>query len=416
MSLTLWDRHEAEAADAAAAGAGVGAGGPGDAPGTSRAARSRRRRWILITAVVLVLLLVVAVAVGLSRRGGNDAPLDPQNPKANGAQAVARVLEQRGVAVDIARGQSALERTDPIDGSTTVVVSDPGALSDETAAVMWDEVRNARRLVLVEPGRFLLQALELDISQAGGGAPTRSLRAGCVLAGLTASDTLSAGGTAYTSPDPDATRCFSFEGDSELVSLPAGPGTPEVVVLGNGEVLSNGEVTRYDNAGVGLRLLGQGNRLVWYVPSMLDVSSSDTTPSSELPRALGPLAFLALFAVLALMLWRGRRFGPLVTEPLPAVVKAVETTQSRGRLYRRARDTGRAGTVLRAAATRRLASWLGLPVGATTEAVAQATAAASGRPLAEVLALLAGPPPADEDAMVALADDLSTLEKEVHRP
>ena len=413
MSLTVWDRREAEASDAVG---GAGTGGPGDAPGAAHDARARRRRWVIITAVVLVLLLVVAVAVGLSRRGGNDAELDPRNPKANGAQAVARVLEQRGVKVDIARGQSALERTDPIDSSTTVIVTGTEALSDETAAAMWEDVRNARRLVLVEPGRFLLQSLDLDIAPAGGSAPTRSLRAGCVLAGLTASDTVTAGGTAYTSTARDATPCFTFEGDSELVSVPAGYGTPEVVVLGNGEVLSNGEVTRYDNAGVSLRLLGQGDRVVWYVPSMLDISSRDTTPSSELPRALGPLAFLALFAVLALMLWRGRRFGPLVTEPLPAVVKAVETTQSRGRLYRRARDTGRAGTVLRAAATRRLASWLGLPVGATTEAVARATAAASGRPLPEVLALLAGPPPADEDAMVALADDLSTLEKEVHRP
>ncbi|TQJ51831.1 DUF4350 domain-containing protein [Phycicoccus sp. SLBN-51] len=409
MSLTVWDRHEAEATTPTD-------GSPGGTPEAPHNGRSRRRRLVLVTAVVLVLALVVAVAVSLARRGGNDAPLDPRNPGANGAQAVVRVLEQRGVAVDIARGQTELEDTDAIDGSTTVLVSDPRALSEETAAAMWDKARGARRLVLVEPDRFLLEALDLDVSPAGGGSPTRSLRAGCVLPGLTASDTVTAGGTGYSSLAPGATRCFTFEGTSELVSLPTGPGTPEVVVLGSGDLLSNGEVTRYDNAGVSLRLLGQGDRLVWYVPSVLDVSAGDTTPSSELPRALGPLALLALFAVLALMLWRGRRFGPLVTEPLPAVVKAVETTQSRGRLYRRARDTGRAGTVLRAAATRRLASWLGLPVGATPEAVAQATAAASGRPLHEVLALLAGPPPADEDAMVALADDLSTLEKEVHRP
>jgi hypothetical protein len=163
-------------------------------------------------------------------------------------------------------------------------------------------------------------------------------------------------------------------------------------------------------------MLSRGDRLVWYVPSVLDVSAADSTARSEVPRALGPLALLGLFALLAAMLWRGRRFGPLVVEPLPAVVKAIETTESRGRLYRRARDTGRAGAVLRAASTRRLAVYLGLPPGSAPGSVAVAAARATGRPLTDVLALLAGAPPQDEDAMIRLAHDLSTLEKEVHRP
>lgn len=403
MSLTVWDRPEATPA-------------PDGTPSPDTAAGRRRRRVVVRAVVMLVLLLVVAVLLAIGRRGGNDDPLDPRNAGSDGAQAVARVLEQRGVAVDVARDRRALESLDAVEGDTTVIVTEPSALSEETASALAEEVRAARRLVLVEPGRFTLQALGIDVSPAGGGSPTRSLQAGCVLAGITAGDTVTASGRAYTTSAPGAARCFSFEGASAVVALPAAGGRPEVVVLGTGDVLSNGEVTRYDNAGVSLRLLGQGDRLVWYIPSALDVSADDTTAASELPRALGPLTVLALFALLATMLWRGRRFGPLVTEPLPAVVKAIETTQSRGRLYRRARDTARAGTVLRAATTRRLVSYLGLPAGASVELVAQATAAAAGRPLADVRALLAGPPPADEDAMVALADHLSTLEKEVHRP
>ena len=46
------------------------------------------------------------------------------------------------------------------------------------------------------------------------------------------------------------------------------------------------------------------------------------------------------------MLWRGRRLGPLVVEPLPVVVKAVESTQGRGRLYRRVRDRAHAAGIL----------------------------------------------------------------------
>ena len=63
------------------------------------------------------------------------------------------------------------------------------------------------------------------------------------------------------------------------------------------------------------------------------------------------------------MLWRGRRLGPLVVEPLPVVVKAVESTQGRGRLYRRVRDRAHAAEILRAATARRLAARLGCPRG-----------------------------------------------------
>ena len=159
-----------------------------------------------------------------------------------------------------------------------------------------------------------------------------------------------------------------------------------------------------------------GDRLVWYVPSILDVSTAGHHPELRAPPSPRPLVLLSLFALLATMLWRGRRFGPLVTEPLPAVVKAIETTQSRGRLYRRARDTDRAAAVLRTAAVRRLALYLGLPAEVPPGPAVEAVARATGRPLVDVHALLAGPPPADEDELIALANDLTTLEKEVHRP
>jgi hypothetical protein len=104
-----------------------------------------------------------------------------------------------------------------------------------------------------------------------------------------------------------------------------------------------------------------------------------------------------------------------VSEPLPAVVKAIETTQSRGRLYRKARDTARAGQALRSRDCRRLGSYLGLPPAASPTAVASAVAAAAGRDPATIAALLAGPPVQTEEALLALAHDLSELEKEVRR-
>lgn len=406
MSLEVWDRPEAAERPSASAGP---------------VQRSRRRRLLVIGAAVLALLLLVLGALAMRERGGNSEPLDPDNPGPDGAQAIARVLGSRGVTVDIARSESDLLGLDAPGSDTTVLVTSTDRLSEQTAETAWERSSGAHRIVLVEPGGFVLQSLGLGVDPSDGTAPTRSVRAGCTVDGVAPTDTISTLGGTYTSSNPGATACFTFEGSSSLVRLAPGTsgrgaGSPETVVLGAGDILANGEVTRHDNAGVAVRLLGQGERLVWYIPSYLDVTTQDTTPTSEVPRALAPLLFLALFALLATMLWRGRRFGPLVSEPLPAVVKAIETTQSRGRLYRRAGDAARAGTILRVATVRRLATFLGLPAGSHAGVVADAVARATGRPPAHVHALLGGPPPRDEREMIALANDLSTLEKEVHRP
>lgn len=407
MSLEVWDRPEAAEQPSAPA---------------ASVQRSRRRRLLVIGAAVLALLLLVLGALAMRGRGGNSEPLDPDNPGPDGAQAIARVLESRGVTVDIARSESDLLGLAAPGGDTTVLVTSTDRLSAQTADTVWERSSGARRVVLVEPGGFILQSLDLGVDPSDGTAPTRSVRAGCTIDGVAPTDTISTLGGTYTSSSPGASACFTFEGSASLVRLAPGTGgrgsagSPETVVLGAGDILSNGEITRHDNAGVAVRLLGQGERLVWYIPSYLDVTPQDTTPTSEVPRALAPLVFLALFALLATMLWRGRRFGPLVSEPLPAVVKAIETTQSRGRLYRRAGDAGRAGTILRVATVRRLATFLGLPAGSHAGVVAEAVARATGRPPAHVHTLLGGPPPRDEREMIALANDLSTLEKEVHRP
>ena len=391
MTLHVWERTD------------TAAGAPG----------RRRALWGVVVVVVLA-LVVAAVVVGIRRNAHQGQALDPQNPGREGAQAVASVLRDRGVDVAVARGQDDLLDTS-VGAGTTVLVTDTGELSDETAATMLEHAAGADRLVLVTPDRFLLTALELPVDTGGQPSAPETVTAGCTLDGLSQGDRVVPGPRTYVATEPGATTCFAHDRSFELVALPATGDRPEVVVLGNTDLLVNSEITQLDHAGVALRLLGRGDRVVWYLPSALDIGNEDTTATSEVPRALGPLVFLAVFGLLALMLWRGRRFGPLVTEPLPAVVKAIETTQSRGRLYRKARDTGRAGTVLRARTAKRLAGYLGLPAGAAPAAIAQAAASATHRDPQDVLTLFTAPPPTTEAALVALANDLTQLEKDVRR-
>ena len=116
-----------------------------------------------------------------------------------------------------------------------------------------------------------------------------------------------------------------------------------------------------------------------------------------------------------LALWRGRRLGRLVTEPLPVIVRAVETTESRGRMYRKSRDRTRALAVLQVATRRRLAAYLGLSVSSTVSGVAAAAAALSGRSYDDVLDLLSSSAVHDDSSLLQRANTLAALEKEVRR-
>ena len=83
--------------------------------------------------------------------------------------------------------------------------------------------------------------------------------------------------------------------------------------------------------------------------------------------------------VLLLALWKGRRIGPLVAEQLPVVVRASETVEGRGRLYRSRRASDRAADALRTATLQRLLPRLGLGPNADPTAIVQTIAQRSGQ-------------------------------------
>jgi hypothetical protein len=120
------------------------------------------------------------------------------------------------------------------------------------------------------------------------------------------------------------------------------------------------------------------------------------------------LGLLFLAAVLY-ALAQARRLGPPVSEPLPVAVRASETVEGRGRLYRRAKARDSALDTLRTFALQRLRPALGLPPEASLAEVVASVVARTGRPADEVDAILAGATPADDAELVALAHQLDDL-------
>ena len=134
------------------------------------------------------------------------------------------------------------------------------------------------------------------------------------------------------------------------------------------------------------------------------------------PAWTSPALVLLGIAVVLLALVRGRRLGRLVREPLPVVVRAAETTERRGRLYRRAGDRRRAAPCC--GRPRATGSPTASPCrrGRRHGALVHAVSAATGRPAHEVAGILSGPDPADDPALIQLAQQLTDLEERVRHP
>jgi hypothetical protein len=375
-------------------------------------------RW-LTAAVVIALMVASALAVTILTTGtrANTDDLDPANPGFTGAQGLAHVLRDHGVTVSVVRSQDDLLRR-RVDGTMTVVITGTSDLSGRTARTALAHSVPADSLVLLDPDAEVTRGMGLPVD------PHLTLLEGAAAAckdtDVGAGFRLGQAHRAYTprTTAPGGTGCFpdKVNGGTAMLTLPVSPGRPRVTMLGDDRLITNGAILDADNAAIALRLFGRTNQLIWYIPSVADITAVEATSRSVAPAWFRPGLVLALSAVVLLCLWRGRRLGRLVTEPLPVVVRAVETTESRGRMYRRSRDRDRALSVLQLATRRRLASYLGLSVSSPTSSVAAAAAAVSGRTYHDVLDLLTSFSVADDSSLLERANTLAAIEKEVRQP
>lgn len=388
-----------------------------DASGARRRTRSRTRAGrAVVWAGVLVLAVVLLAAVGLLRPPPRGA-YDPESPARAGTQALARVLQAHGVDVDVRRSIGSFDDA-TFDASTTVVIVTPDALSPANAAQAYAAAARAARVVLVAPSSATLRSMRVP-AQATVHWSTTPVRAGCDSSIARPTDTMQRGIHAYRPTDPASggwTRCFTegaIKGSAPLLTRDDGSGH-ELVLLGYRENMTNELIAQDDNAAVLVRALGHSPRLVWYVPGAADLADAAVAKDRGIgwPEWFRPLVWLLGTSVVLLALVRGRRLGRVVPEPLPVVVRAVETTENRGRLYRRAADHRRTGSVLQAGTRHRLGHRFGVREQAPVEVLVRAVCSATGRPAQEIHRLLTEPVH-DDPSLLRLAQQLSDLEEQV---
>ncbi|KQX69885.1 DUF4350 domain-containing protein [Angustibacter sp. Root456] len=384
--------------------------------------RQRLRSWRGVALVVLVIVVATASGVLLARPTGAGA-LDPTSPAPDGARALAQVLRSQGVEVrDARRFDDVRAAVDAAAPDVTLVLARPDRLAPGRGGDLRELVADGgTTLVVVGADNGLLSDLDAPVGAAPVSDPA-VVEPGCSAATPTRAGDAVLGGFGYGSQPAAAAAapvaaCYRVDGQPTYVEL-ARTGGGATVLLGSGAALTNDRLTDAGDAALAIGTLGRHRTVVWWTPDPLDGVASDepASLSSLLPDGVRFGAVQLLVVVLVLVLWRGRRFGRLVPEPLPVVVRAAETTVGRGRLYRRARARGRAAQVLRAATVRRLAVRCGLPRTADVEQVVAAASVLTRRPAGDVSSLLVGPDPRDDAHLVTLARDLQSLEREAQRP
>lgn len=387
----------------------------GPATGVPGAGQVAGRRWRSARGILAVVLLVIVVAVALAALRPSVQPryLDPDSPTQGGARALAQILRQRGVSVDVARSAPrAAALTRP---GSLLVITRPERLSRtdlEALAVIRGD------LLIIEPSPAVLDMLlpQVDLATSTvdpvadpGCRLDAAARAGRVEFGPAETFTTPAGAIACYPDDDRLPR---------LVQLFTGSRT--VTVVGSGDPFTNANLADEGNAALGLNLFGARSAAIWLIPDRPDPEDVPQADSWEdlIPLNTWLLLLQLLIAVVLTALWRMRRMGPVVAEALPVVVRSAETVEGRARLYRAHRARGQAAEALRAGSRERLARLLGLPAGAAQDpaqaheivsAIAQRTHWAEP----DIGAALYGPDPGDDAQLVALTDALDDLERQV---
>ena len=213
----------------------------------------------------------------------------------------------------------------------------------------------------------------------------------------------------YAATGPAEFACYPLA-DRSHAYLRVGTAAGTTVELVGGGI-GNEDLDQPGNAAFGMNVFGGQAAVTWL---MARSGSPDGPPAPSLLPPWWPIAVAqAAVAFLVAAVWRGRRLGPIMTEPLPVTVRAAETVEGHGRLYHRLNAYDRAANALRAGVVGRLSPAYGHADDPL--ALSAVLADRTGLDPVRVRRMLVDAHPATDDDLVDLARDLDRLEQEARR-
>lgn len=368
------------------------------------AQRWRTAPWVLLALVVIIGAAALSTYLTAPRPGG---PMDPDSTSPDGARALVTLLRERGVDVVAAGDIAAVEKAARPD--TLVLVAQTFFLSDDAVLHRLAAVPGDR--LLVAPVSRTREALSPQI-RLDGTTTFNDSTPGCDLREATRAGEVQFGlGDRYQAVgDVTLTRCY---GGALVRYTDDGR---EVTVVSASDFMANSGLLKQGNAALAMNLAGSHPRLIWYAPQHSESgqkSSGGAGIMDLIPDKVGWAVLQLCLVVLLLAAWKGRRIGPLVAERMPVVVRASETVEGRGRLYRSRRARDRAAEALRTATLQRMMPRIGLGHDVGPAAIVSAVAQRCGLSPEGVSYTLFGPAPANDPDLVNLAIELDNLERQV---
>ena len=307
---------------------------PPPSPGEASAAQAtgprwsqRWRRW-RPGVIAVTLMLVPALLTVWARTTTSTIPLAIDNPKDWGTMAVAELLRHEGVSVS--KASSLSEAVDASRQGATIAVVNADQLSDQDRRALAQAGGDV--VVIGAKGGGNALAGLTDMTAKGTAASTSStLAPQCDDADAQAARSL-AGTRASVSlqGDDDAVGCFPVGKDRYAYATDSLPSGATLRVLPDPAPVANAHLAQKGHAAMGVRALGHHSRVLWLDGQRMKTPSLWNSPSTPPWLPVLILQLIVIAGVLAIV--QGRRFGGIVSEDLPVVVRSTETTVARGRL------------------------------------------------------------------------------------
>ncbi len=368
-----------------------------------RRSTARRLRWAVgIAAALTLVVLAMVVTVGRANRQQAD---DPRSTTSSGAGALGVLLAAEGVTITpTARVDDAVAAQ---GADRALVVANADRLSEEDAQRLL--TAGYGRVILLRPSSSAL--VRFGVRAAGRVATDQVPEPSCPVAAAeeAGSIVLDDARAGFVATEPAEFSCYPLEdGGHAYLRVGTMAGTTVELVSGG---ISNELLDQPGNAAFGMNVFG-GQATVTWLMARRGSADGPTAPSLLPPWWPIALAQAAVaFGVVAV--WRGRRLGPIMTEPLPVTVRAAETIEGHGRLYHRLNAYDRAANALRAGAVGRLSRAYGHADDPL--ALSAVLADRTGLDPVRVRRMLIDAHPSTDDDLVNLARDLDRLEQEARR-
>lgn len=354
--------------------------------------RSGARFWLLLLAALVVVVLLIGGS------GDQGPPLDPRSVSPDGTRGLVETLDRLGISVQI-------DGSLPDSGTTAaLLLQDRLSVEDEEVWAQW--VNDGGTLVVADRR----SGLDRAIRQSGTSGPMRIERQLCTIDLLRDVETLVATDVRLSTRGFES--CFGNNAGAFVVAQSQGQGT--VVSIGSPDVFTNALLDEQDSAVLAVALLTSDQerpQVTIIAPSVVpfgDQGLGDLVAPRIRNSILQLLAAFLLYA-----LFRGRRLGKVVPEPVPVRIASSEIIVKAGLLSERAKDPASAAGLLRADTLARARSAMSIPTLVDDTVVVQRIASRTGIDADSVGATLLGPVQTEAD-LVAVSQNLLEIDERLY--